>query len=231
MLTANVEYCVADANYITNIPNELSPEVAAPLLCGGVSMYGALARAELLSGDLVVIMGAGGGLGHLGVQLAAHMGYRVIAIDSGEQKRKIALESGAESFIDVAGSHDATTVQQQVKQLTGGIGAHCVVCVTGAPAAYDSAIAMLRNCGKLVCVGISPAQYRLQINPFEMLVRGLRVLGSTVGNREQMAQLMELAVQGKAKPVVEMFEFRELPEILQRLNRSEITGRAVVRIN
>lgn len=192
-------------------------------------MYGALERAELRPGDFVVIPGAGGGLGHLGVQLAANMGYRVIAIDSGEQKRTLALKSGAESFID-ASVGTGPSVQEQVKDLTG-IGAHCVICVAGAPAAYDSSIAMLRNCGKLVCVGIPPAHYRLEVNPFEMLVRGLKILGSTVGSREQMAQLMKLAVEGKVKPEVEVFEFSDLPDILQRLDRSEITGRAVIRIH
>lgn len=190
-------------------------------------MYGALERAQLRPRDWVVIPGAGGGLGHLGVQLAAHLGYRVIAVDSGEQKRALAMKCGADSFIDV-NVGTKPSVQEQIHALTG-IGAHCVVCVAGTPSAYDSALSMLRNCGKLVCVGIPPSQYRLQLNPFEMLVRGLKVLGSTVGNREQMEQLMKLALEDKVTPEIEVFEFRDLPDILKRLDRSEITGRAVIR--
>ena len=222
-----IEFCVAEAGYVTKIPDGLSPTIAAPLLCGGVSMYGALERAELHSGDFVVIPGAGGGLGHLGVQLAVHMGYRVIALDTGEQKRALALRLGAEAFVDVH-TGSGPSVVTQVRALTGE-GAHCVICVAGSPAAYDSGLAMLRSCGKLVCVGIPPAKYRLQVSPFEMLVRGLKIMGSTVGNKTQMARLMDLAAVGAIKPEVEVFDFIDLPSVLDCLNRSDITGRAVVR--
>ena len=192
-------------------------------------MYGALIRAQLRPRDFVVISGAGGGLGHLGVQLAANMSHRVIAIDSGAKKEALARKCGAEFFIDVESSENMP-VEEQVRSLTG-IGAHCVICVAGAPSAYDSSIAMLRNCGTLVCVGIPPSEYRMKVNPFEMLVKGLKIIGSTVGNREQMKQLMQLAAQGKVKPEIEEFEFEELAEVIERLNKSQMTGRAVIRFS
>ncbi len=191
-------------------------------------MYGALRRARLQQGDFVVISGAGGGLGHLGVQLAANMGYRVIAIDAGAQKKSLAMKCGAEYFIDVSSTMKDSV--EQVQKITG-IGAHCIMCVAGAPSAYDCAIPMLRNCGQLVCIGIPPQHYRMHVNPFEMLVRGIKIIGSTVGNKDQMEQLMQLAVQGKVKPEIEEFKFEQLAEVIERLNKFQVTGRAVVRFS
>ena len=94
------QYIVAPANEVTKIPPELKSEVVAPLLCAGLTMYSAIAKARLRSGDWLVIPGAGGGLGHLGVQIAAKRGYQVIAIDTGESKRNMCAELGATVFLD-----------------------------------------------------------------------------------------------------------------------------------
>ncbi|KAK6362482.1 hypothetical protein LTS17_012823 [Exophiala oligosperma] len=205
------------------IPAGLPAELAAPLLCGGISTYGAIIRANLSPGSFVVIPGAGGRLGHLGVQIASNLGHRVIAIDS-ESKRDLCLAQGAEQFLGLG----LATMVEQVQAVTSG-GAHAVICVAGALAAYDVAVSMLRNCGKLVCVGIPPSSYRLAISPFEMLVKGIHIIGSTVGNRSQMRELMKMAVDGKVKPRVTVFEFAELPSILQSLNKSKVEGRSVIR--
>lgn len=219
------EYCLAEPEYITEIPAGLPAEIAAPLLCGGIATYGAVVRANLSPNSFVVIPGAGGGLGHLGVQIAATLGHRVIAIDS-KSKRDLCLAQGAEHFFDL-GLGDLV---EQIQAITSG-GAHAVICVAGAPAAYDMAIPMLRNCGKLVCVGIPPSSYRLAVSPFEMLVKGIHIIGSTVGNRSQMRELMQLAVDGKVKPRVKEFGFAELPSILDSLNKSQVEGRSVIRFD
>ncbi|CRG89112.1 alcohol dehydrogenase [Talaromyces islandicus] len=222
------EYCVADADYVFEIPAKIPSATAAPLLCGGITMYGALARADLHAGDFVVIPGAGGGLGHLGVQISNSMGLQVIAIDSGPDKEAICMESGARHFFDFR--HSGTSLVDHVRSVTGGIGAHAVLCITGAPSAYDSALPMLRSLGKLVCVGIPPASYRLAVNPFEMLVRGLRIIGSTVGNKSHMSSLMDLVLQGKIKPTVQVYEFSELPDVMKHLENATVAGRAVLKI-
>ena len=221
-----LEYCVADADYVVVIPDDVPAELAAPLLCGGITAYGALIKANLNAGDYVVFPGAGGGLGHLGVQIARSLGYRVIAIDSGD-KDAVCRSLGAEHFFDFRRS---VSLVEDVRSVTGGLGAHAIVCITGAPTAYDDSTPMLRNCGKLICVGIPPSSYRLQVNPFEMLVRGLSIVGSTVGDKSQMPRLMELVLQGKVKPEVQLFDFDELPAVMRKLGANQIIGRAVLRI-
>jgi propanol-preferring alcohol dehydrogenase len=220
------EYCVADAAFATPIPDQVESHIAAPVLCGGIAVYSALRKANLRTGDYIVLPGAGGGLGHLGVQIASSLGYRVIAIDAAD-KEAVCNQSGAAHFLDFRKSLDLIA---DVRALTDGYGAHAVLCIAGAPSAYDSAIPMLRNCGRLLCVGIPPPDYLLKVSPFEMLVKGLQVIGATVGNRDQMAELMDLVVQGKLKPIVQMYPFEELETVMKKLERAEISGRAVLRI-
>lgn len=221
-----LEYCVADAAFVTRIPDGIKSELVAPVLCGGIAVYSALRKANLDPGDYVVLPGAGGGLGHLGVQIATSLGYKVIAIDAAD-KEEVCNISGAAHFLDF---RKCKNLIEEVRGLTGGLGAHAVLCIAGAPSAYDSAIPMLRHCGSVLCVGIPPPDYRLHINPFEMLVKGLRVIGATVGNGEQMEQLMEFMVQGRLKPIVHMYPFKELEEVMGKLERAEIAGRAVLNI-
>ena len=187
-------------------------------------MFGALRRAGLSSGEFVVIPGAGGGLGHLGIQIAVAMGLKVIALDAGNAKRELCNRLGAEHFIDFRTSK---SIADDVRAVTDG-GAHCVVVASGAPATYDCSIAMLRNCGKLVCVGIPPNEYRLHLDVFELLVRGIRIVGSSVGNSDDMVKVLELAVQGKVLPHIKEYRFKDLGVALQDLCTGQVTGRAVI---
>jgi len=205
------------------IPESLESEIAAPLLCAGVSMFGSITRAGLKRGEWLVLFGAGGGLGHLGVQIAREMGLRVCAVDTRETKRKLCLELGATAFFD----YKNDDVEAEVKRLTNGYGAHAVVCLGGAPA-YTMALNCLRNCGTLVCVGL--VRENLPISPFEMLKRGLRIVGSSVGTPKHLEGLWEMVVKGKVRLIVEIREFEELGDVLRRLERYEVEGRVVVRI-
>lgn len=127
------QYTLGPASYVTPIPDGLDSAAAAPLLCAGVTVYAALRKSAAKSGEWVALLGAGGGLGHLAVQIAARsMGYRVIGIDQGS-KKDLVMESGAEHFIDHTASKD---VAEDVKALTGGLGVHAVLVLTAANPAY-----------------------------------------------------------------------------------------------
>ena len=83
------EVMIAEARGIASIPDELTSAEAAPLLCAGITTYNALRNAGLRGGDLVAVQGIGG-LGHLGIQFARHMGFRTVAIGRGREKEKLA---------------------------------------------------------------------------------------------------------------------------------------------
>jgi propanol-preferring alcohol dehydrogenase len=99
-----------------------------------------------------VFPGGGGGVGHMGVQLAKAMGMRVIAIDGGEEKKELCLKTlGADEFIDFTQVKD---VAEEVIRVTGGKGAHGIFVTAGSVEAYKSAPQMVRIGGKVMCIGL-----------------------------------------------------------------------------
>ncbi|KAL4943310.1 hypothetical protein BDV06DRAFT_234814 [Aspergillus oleicola] len=220
------QYIVSPAVHVTRIPAQLPPDEAAPLLCAGIAMYSSIMKTKTRPGDWIVLPGAGGGLGHMGVQIAVKKGLKVIAIDSGPPKKTLCLSLGATAFLD----YKTDDVESAVKQLTSGLGAHAVICTANGEAAYEQSMRLLRRLGVLVCVGIPNVPFRLPATPFDMIVKGLTVVGNSAGTAKEMEELMEMAVAGEVKAHIECFEFEQIDDVIQRLGRSEIEGRAVMRI-
>ncbi|KAK7192567.1 hypothetical protein DPSP01_006508 [Paraphaeosphaeria sporulosa] len=221
------QYVVAHADFVSLIPDGVKSEVAAPLLCAGLSLAGAVSKLapEVEPGEFVVIVGAGGGLGHIGVQIATIKGFKVIAIDSGSDKEQLAKEMGAVAFIDYAKEN----VVQAVKDLTDGEGAHGLICVAGSERAYQQAPELIRSNGVFVCVGLPPDDFMFPMSPIHIANRGLVIRGSSTGTSEQMDELLQLAKEGKITPKIEVYDFEESPNIIQELDKYEVTGRKVVR--
>ena len=119
------QYCIAKAAHIARIPKECDLEAIAPILCAGITVYKGLKESSLRPGQSVAIVGAGGGLGSLACQYAKAMGLRVIAIDSGNEKRTMCLEQlGAERFVDFA---DDRVVDEVKAASADGLGPHAVL--------------------------------------------------------------------------------------------------------
>ncbi|OJJ32144.1 hypothetical protein ASPWEDRAFT_161440 [Aspergillus wentii DTO 134E9] len=220
------QYIVSPANHVTIIPPGLSPDTAAPLLCAGIAMYSSILKTKTRPGDWLVLPGAGGGLGHMGIQIAVKKGLKVIAIDSGEKKKQLCLALGATSFFD----YKIDNVEQGVKSLTSGLGAHAVICTANGEPAYTQSMHLLRRMGVLVCVGIPSVPFRLPATPFDMIVKGLTIVGNSAGTAKEMDELLKMAVEGDIRAHVECFELDCINDVLDRLERAEIDGRAVVRI-
>jgi len=104
----------------------------------------------LKAGNWAVFPGGGGGVGHMGIQLAKAMGLKVIAVDCGEEKRNLCLSLGAEAFIDFS---QTDSPAGEILRITGK-GAHGVFVTAGSASAYASAPSMLRVGGKLMCIGL-----------------------------------------------------------------------------
>jgi propanol-preferring alcohol dehydrogenase len=165
------QYTVAHADFVTHIPDGVKSEIAAPLLCAGLSLAGAVSKLapDVMPGDYVVIVGAGGGLGHIGVQIASIKGFKVIGVDSGADKEKLCKDMGAVAFVDYA----KQDVVQAVKDLTDGEGAHGVICVAGSERAYIQAPELVRNSGAFVCVGLPPDSFMFPMSPIHIANRGM----------------------------------------------------------
>ncbi|KAF4448688.1 hypothetical protein F53441_7942 [Fusarium austroafricanum] len=227
------QYMIADPRYrygsLSVIPDELPAEIAAPLLCAGLTMAGAISKLNGYAekGDWVVISGSGGGLGHLGVQIASRLnGLRVIAIDTGESRRKLSLDSGAEHFIDFT----TENVEERVKGLTIEEGAAAVLVVTGSQEAFVQAPGLVRNMGIIVNVGLPKNDFNIPLSATICSARSLTVTGVAVGTEQQMEELLQHAVDGTIKPEVKVVEFEEVGNVIADLKRQDVTGRVVVRI-
>jgi propanol-preferring alcohol dehydrogenase len=123
------QYLVSYVSYVTPIPEGLESVQAAPFLCAGLTVYKALKRSNTTIGNWVAISGAGGGLGHLAVQIAVAMGLRVIAIDTGEEKRKLVTSLGAEKWVDFQVS--GANIIQDIMLAADGKGPHAAVIAAG----------------------------------------------------------------------------------------------------
>lgn len=155
---------------MSRIPDDVSSEVAAPLLCAGLTMSGGLSKlGDAKEGDWVVVIGSGGGLGHLGVQIAARLrGFRVIAVDTGDAKRELSVKCGAERFVDFA-AEDAEAV---VRELTGE-GAAAALVVAGSEAAFALGPKVVRNMGVVATIGLPRNDFTIPLSASLCSARGM----------------------------------------------------------
>lgn len=241
------QYVVAPANYVTSIPNGLPSELAAPILCGGLTVYSALKKSGAQPGDWVVIPGAGGGLGHLAIQIGARvMGYRMIvrsnprgasvlkiivvqAIDAAD-KEDFCRACGADIFFNASEMSDETTASSRILKATSEMGATAVVVCAASNAVYAQALSFLCPGGTLVCVGV-PKGDLLPIGgsyPGKLVNKQLKIIGSTVGNREDAREIVEMAARGLVIPNVKVERMENLTSVFLLMLEGKLQGRVVL---
>ncbi|KFG81540.1 alcohol dehydrogenase II [Metarhizium anisopliae] len=231
------QYVTGPADYVTRIPEQLDSAEAAPLLCGGMTVYAALRRSQARSGQWVVVTGAGGGLGHLAVQLASRgMGLRVVGVDHAS-KADLVRSSGAEHFVDFTqfrkDDDDAGAgITAHVKKLCGGLGAHAVIACTASNEAYAQALGFLRFNGTLVCVGL-PEHAAVAIataSPGVMVANQFTICGSAVGNRRDAIETLDFAARGVIKSHVRVEKMSELTRVFEEMDQGKLQGRVVLEL-
>ncbi|KMP07192.1 hypothetical protein DIZ76_016981 [Coccidioides immitis] len=223
------QYITSPARYTTPIPDGVPDEIAAPIMCSASTVLRSLEESKLRPGDWAVFPGGGGGVGIQGVQLAQAMGIRAIAIDTGDAKRALCLEMGAEHFVDFRESKD---VAKEVVELCDGIGAHAVF-VT-APQAYRDAISFTgRRVGsKVMCIGLpSASEYVFGAHPAQFVFKNMSVVGTLVGSMRDTARALDFAKRGLLKPIYEKWPIARMPEAVEKLRRGQVAGRYVVDFN
>jgi D-arabinose 1-dehydrogenase-like Zn-dependent alcohol dehydrogenase len=224
------QYVVSPERYTTIIPDGVDDFVAGPIMCSAATTYTSIKESGLQPGDWAVFPGAGGGVGMQGLQIAKAMGLRPVAVDSGEDKKKLCIETGgAEHFIDFA---QVPNVAEEVVRICDGIGAHAVF-VT-AVQAYGSSIAMLggRIGGKVMCIGLPPAgKHHIDVDPTQMVFKKQCVQGTLVSSMADVDKTLHFAHRGLLKPIYTVYPLSKFNEAVQKLKRGEIAGRAVVDFN
>ena len=214
------DYILADPNYVARIPNGLSAVDAAPIICAGVTTYKGIKEAATKPGDWVVVSGAGG-LGHLAVQYAKAMGLHVCAVDIDDSKLSHAKLMGADATVN-AKLPDAVEL---VKKVTDG-GAHGVLITAPSLAAFKQGVAMTRKHGTCVLTGLPPGEFPFPL--FDVVVNCITVRGSFVGTRQDMAEALAFAAEGKVKADIELQPLSAINQVFNRLERGEVAARVVL---
>ncbi|KAK7423225.1 hypothetical protein QQZ08_009121 [Neonectria magnoliae] len=220
------QYCLAPAHYVTPIPSGLDLAAAAPLMCGGVTVYTALRGAGLRVGDWVVISGAGGGIGHLGIQYAKALGGNVIAIDTGS-KEELCRSLGANEFVDFTKFSADADLAARIKDLTGG-GARIALMCAASSKAYSQAMSWLGFRGTVACLGIPEKEGTLVPSISAMVTDELKIIATKTGNRLDARECLELAAQGGVTPQYQLRKMEDLSSVFEDLESGRIQGRVVL---
>src|SRR5712675_732245 len=187
------EVMIAEARGLASIPDELSSVDAAPLLCAGVTTYNALRNAGLRGGDLVAVQGIGG-LGHLGIQFARHMGFRTVAIGRGGEKAELAKKLGAHVYVDTA-VEDAAAALQRLG------GARAILATAPSADAMGPLVSGLGTRGKLIVVGVPPEP--MQLSAFPLVFGGRSIYGSLAGTAIETEDALAFSVLENIRPMIE----------------------------
>ncbi len=214
------DYIVADPNYVARIPVGLAAVDAAPIICAGVTTYKGIKECNTKPGDWLVVSGAGG-LGHLAIQYAKTMGLHVCAVDIDDGKLAHATLMGADAVVN-AKSDDAV---EAVKKATSG-GAHGVLITAPSLAAFKQGVAMTRKRGTCVLTGLPPGEFPFPL--FDVVLNCITVRGSLVGTRQDMAEALAFAAEGKVKADIELQPLSAVNDVLNRLERGDVAARVVL---
>ena len=212
------EVMIAEARGIASIPDELSSAEAAPLLCAGITTYNALRNAGLRGGDLVGVQGIGG-LGHLGIQFARHMGFHTVAIGRGRNKEKRAIDLGAHVYIDTA-IEDAAAVLQRLG------GARAILATGTSGDAMGRLVSGLAVRGKLIVVGVPGDQ--IQLSAFPLVFGGRSIYGSLTGTPIDSEDTLAFSVLENIRPMIETLPLEQAGDAYARMIEGKARFRMVL---
>lgn len=215
------EFAVADARFAVSVPKGVDPMDAAPLTCAGVTTYKAVKVSGARSGDLVSVVGIGG-LGHLAVQYAAIAGATVVGVDVHPDKLDLAKQLGATYTVDASTEDPAAAIQR-----LGG--ADVAIALAVQPESIASAFASLRRGGRLVLVSL-PKDGQLSVPIFDTVLKGISVIGSIVGTREDLAEVFALHAAGRTRVVSEERKLDDVNASFDDVLAGRTPARLVIRM-
>lgn len=215
---AYAEYMLADARYAVVVPDGVTPLDAAPLTCAGVTTYAAIKNAHVIPGETVAVFGVGG-LGHLAVQYARLVGAKVIAVDVTEEKLALATELGADHTVNAR----TTDPVEAIRDLGG---ADVAVVLAVAPAVFRQSFDALNRGGRLVLVSL-PADGTITLPIFETVLKGISVIGSIVGTRQDLTEVFTLHAAGRTRVITETRDLDQVNSAVDEVLEGTVPARLV----
>ena len=206
----------ADARFVIPIPEALKSEHAAPLLCGGITVYSPLRSHGINPSSRVGIVGIGG-LGHLAIQFARVFGANVTAFSSSAGKEEEVRALGAHHFVN-------TRESKAMKEVAGT--QDFLLTTINADQDWGAYMQALRPTGILCFVGVPPSPIALQAFP---LIAGLRsVTGSPIGSPHMLREMMDVAARHGVKATTECFPMSKANEAIEKVKKNKVRYRAVL---
>ena len=209
---------IAPFEALAAIPDELAAAEAAPLLCAGITTYNALRHSGARPGDVVAVLGIGG-LGHLGVQFAAKMGCRTVAIARGSDKEPLAKKLGAHVYLD-------SVAQDVAAELNKLGGAKVILSTVTNSKAMSSVLGGLGVGGKMIVVGASPEP--IEVSPF-LLIGGRRsVQGWPSGTSIDSEDTLAFSALSGIRPMIETMPLERAAEAYEKMMSGNARFRMVI---
>jgi D-arabinose 1-dehydrogenase-like Zn-dependent alcohol dehydrogenase len=212
------EYMLAPAGAVALVPQELTPVEVGPLMCAGVTTYNSLRNSGARAGDTVAVLGIGG-LGHLGVQFAAKMGFKTIAIARGKDKEPLAKQLGAHHYIDSSSSD----VAAELKKLGGA--KVIIATVTNGKAMTDTVDGLAVD-GKLIVLGA--ASDPLEISGLQLIFGRRSILGWPSGTSIDSQDTMNFSALTGVRSMNEVYPLEKASEAYDRMMSGKARFRVVL---
>jgi D-arabinose 1-dehydrogenase-like Zn-dependent alcohol dehydrogenase len=213
------EYMIAPASAVARMPSELPPVEAAPLMCAGITTFNALRNSGARPGDVVAVLGLGG-LGHLGVQYAAKMGFHTVGIARGKDKESLALQLGASVYID-------SQAQDPGAELLKLGGAKVILATATSGEAMSAVQGGLAVNGTLLIVGAAES---LQASPLWLLMGCRSIQGWYSGTSIDSQDTLAFSARTGVRPMNESFPLERVAEAYDRMLSGKARFRVVLTI-
>lgn len=211
------DYLVVRASALAAIPDGLTPTEAAPLMCAGVTTFNALRRSAARGGDLVAVLGLGG-LGHLGVQYAAKLGFETVAIARGAEKEELARTCGAHHYIDSAAGDPGAALAE-----LGG--AKVLLCTAPSADAIHACLGGLGRGGQAVVVGVAAKPIRITASA---LIGGVSLVGHASGTAKDSEETLRFSALTGVRPMVETRALEDAGAAYERMIAGQARFRMVL---
>ncbi|HSY18108.1 MAG TPA: alcohol dehydrogenase [Candidatus Acidoferrales bacterium] len=211
------EYMVAPTIALAHVPDDLTPVEAAPLMCAGITTYNALRNSGARAGDVVAVHGLGG-LGHLGVQYAAKMGFKTIAIARGTDKAALATKLGAHQYIDSQAQDPSAELQK-----LGG--AKAIIATVTNGDAMSAVTGGLAINGTFLIIG---AAQSMTISPLFLLMGRRSVKGWYSGTAADSQDTLKFSVLTGVRSMTEVYPIAKVAEAYERMASGKARFRVVL---
>lgn len=214
------EETIVEARALASIPDDLTAEEAAPLLCAGVTTYNALRNANLRPGDLVAIQGIGG-LGHLGIQFANRMGFTVVAIARGKEKEELSRKLGAHHYVD-------SMTEDAAKALQKFGGANAILATAASGKSMGSLLPGIKARGKLIVVGVGADPIEVRIP--DLILGSKAIQGEIVGTAIDIEDTLRFSQHQHVHSMNEVVALEDAPKAYAKMMKNEARFRMVLKI-